>query len=261
MNNKNAIVTGGARGIGLTIVKNLLLNKYNVTIVDNGDLNKSNFFEGKKIDHNKINFINCDITEKNSSRKIFESAEKKFGITDVLINNARYRSKFDLNEPEKYWKKSLDVMLSAPFLLSQKFINQSINGGVIINICSPAAFFATGESPSYHAAKGGLLSLTKYLSVIAGKKEIRVNAISPGLIIQDNSLDRYNSENNENYRKICETYQPMGKVGKEVDVANLINYLISDGSRYISGVCINLDGGATSQDQFYISQLINNLNK
>ena len=247
---KNAIVTGGGRGIGLAIGKKLVQEGCNLIIVESNKSLKNKILNCFKTNYEKVIFLESDIGDPIAREKIFSKELHDFAPIDILINNARYKNKFQIEEPEHEWEKAIKISLSAPFFLSQKFIKQSKKGGVIINICSPAAFLATAESPSYHAAKGGLLSLTKYLSVFAGDKEIRVNAISPGFIVQNKHLPKYNSRENKDYRNLCEFYQPMGKVGTEEDVSELVSFLCSDRSKYLSGACIDLDGAATNQEQF-----------
>ena len=247
---KNVVVTGGGRGIGLAIAKKLFQDGCNIIIVEKNSQLKDSVLSCFREKLGKVTFLECDIVNSSERNIIFSKESNGFGSIDILINNARYKNKFQLQEPEHEWRKAIEVSLTAPFFLSQQFIEQCKGDGVIINISSPAAFLATAESPSYHAAKGGLISLTTYLSVIAGEKGIRVNAISPGFIVQNQHLSKFNNKKNEDYKNLCESYHPMGKVGTEEDVSELVSFLCSSGSKYISGTCINLDGAATRQDQF-----------
>lgn len=248
LKNKKAIITGAARGIGLEISKKLVKNGCQVVILDK--VEKLEFLDALINDFPQIDYYQCDIANQESRSEVLEILYKKYLNFDILINNARFKSKYSLDEPLTEWMQSINVNLTSPFFLSQEFIKRAENGGSIINICSVASVLATSESPSYHAAKGGLLALTKYLAVQGGKKQVRVNALLPGLIVQNDHLKRFNSSENALYQDMCKQYQPMGEVGKESDVANLAVFLSSDLSKYISGSSINIDGAATVQDQF-----------
>ena len=127
-----------------------------------------------------------------------------------------------------------------------------------MNISSIAGFLTTPESPSYHVAKAGIIALTKYLAVEAAKYGIRVNCILPGFIVQNEHINKYNSIENTTYKKLSENYQPLGKVGTEKDVAQTSLFLTSFSSKYINGVSLILDGGATLQEQFGLSLKISN---
>lgn len=250
---RNSIVTGGSRGIGRDIALTLASEGINVAILDLVD-NKEDFKSLLKKGCGEITFYKCDLTNREEINSFLDKAYKKYGSINYLINNAIYKNQHGINEPLEEWNKSISVGLTAPFLLSQELINREKNGGSIINICSVAARLSTSESPSYHAAKGGLLALSRHLAVEGGKKSFRVNAILPGLIIQDDHLDRFNSIKNLKYREMCQKYQPMGKVGTQSDISKLVLFLCSDNSKYISGAEINIDGGATIQDQFAMLQ-------
>ena len=251
LKNKNAIVTGGSRGIGLEIAYKLASEGSNVAILDIIDKD-IDFSSSLKKGSGEIKLFKCDISSKEEVVSFFDSSKKEYGSFNFLINNARYKSKFGLKEPVEEWEKSLSVGLSAPFYLSQELIKRSEDGGSIVNLCSVASKLVTKESPSYHAAKGGLLALNRYLAIKGGKNNIRVNAILPGLIIQDDHAERFKSKTNLAYREMSEKYQPMGQVGTQKDISELVLFLCSDESKYLSGAEINLDGAATIQDQFSV---------
>lgn len=124
-----------------------------------------------------------------------------------------------------------------------------MGGGSIVNIGSIAAFMACHESPIYHVAKGGLLQMTRYLAVEAGPYGVRVNAVLPGFIVQDEHLTRYASANNERYREIAEFSHPLRRVGSAEDVSNAVLFLCSSGAHFISGQTVVVDGGLSIQEQ------------
>ena len=243
---KTAIVTGGARGIGLEICKQFLLHGADVICLD---VNEPDSTKVSNL-NSQFKYIAFDLENTKSFLPFFESLIEN-SPPHFLVNNARFKDKSSLNTQNLLsWNKAISVGLTAPFFLSQLFIEKALPNGSIINICSVASILATTESPAYHAVKGGMLALTRYLAVGAGPKKIRVNALLPGLIVQEEHTTRYMRDDNEAYRQKAEKYQPMGSVGSSKDVAEAVMYLCSDKSKYISGVALPVDGGASVQEQF-----------
>jgi glucose 1-dehydrogenase len=253
LRDKVAVVTGGAQGIGSTIALEIARCGGRVIVLDVKEVNASDLDERFSAFASRIEWRTFDLTRVSEFDKFFRELMASHGRCDILINNARagVRTPF-LEETETNWNKTLEVGLKSAFFLSQAFVRNRdlMSPGVIVNISSVASRLVTNESASYHASKSGIEQLTRYLAKNAGKYNVRVNAIAPGLIIQERHQVRYASAKNLEYRKMCEDYQPMGRVGRELDVANLVVFLCSDSAVYLSGECVVLDGGATVQDQF-----------
>jgi len=260
LKNKIAIVTGGSRGIGLAIVLKFLKEKAKVYILDKNTVNDERF--QNYIDKGVLKVCKCDFLDPKNVLIKFKNILDEEAKIDILVNNARSRDKTDL-ETENFesWTNGLNIMLTTPFLLSQQFIlSPKAFGGCIINISSVTSNLISNESPVYHISKGAINSMTNYLAVQGGKiKKIRVNSILPGLIIQEEHTEKFNSEQNQDFRNACQFYQPMNKVGSERDIASLVSFLVSDQAKYISGSSIVVDGAATLQDQ--ITLLLNYLKK
>jgi len=182
-------------------------------------------------------------------------SEKHSGL-DVLINNARSGDRtIPLEETYENIQLTAGVTLFSPMLLSQSFINcidktEIKKNRSIVNISSVAAGFAGSESLAYHTAKSGLEGMTRYLAKHGGEKGVRVNAIRPGFIVQDEYIDRYMHDNNTYYRKKAENAHPTGYVGTNNDVAMLALFLTNKASQFITGQTITVDGGLTIQDQW-----------
>ena len=181
-------------------------------------------------------------------------AFKTFGCPSVFINNIRYRNTENLDAIEN-WNKSLQLNLTTPFVISKKMIDISDGPGSICHISSIASNLITNEDYSYHVAKAGLNALTKYMALYGAKKNIRSNAILPGLIVQQEHLNKYHHDNNKSFKELAEHYLPSNNPGTENDVANLILFLCSKKASFINGETIVIDGGASVQDQ--LSLLLN----
>ena len=250
---KVALVTGAARGIGLAIARRFAVGGALVVIADikeTAGLSAVNMLES--IGGN-ARFLAADLSLPGAAADMVHRCAAEAGRLDVLVNNARAGRRLDLTaESEENWDLALSVGLKSAFFASQAAIAAMARtgGGCIVNIASVAAVLATHESPSYHVAKAGLTQLTRYLAVAAGANQVRVNCVMPGFIVQDDHRTRYDEAGNEAYRRMAEFYHPMGRVGNEGDIAELIAFLCSDRARYISGACLPLDGAATVQEQF-----------
>lgn len=248
-----ALITGASRGIGLGIARGFAEEGARVLIADVNE--EQGVVAAQKLrDEGFIaDFLAVDLSVPGQAAAIVSTAVEIAGSINILVNNARAGRRLGLlEESEQNWDMAVDVGLKAAFFAAQATINlMAGRGGCrIVNIASVAAIQVTNESPSYHASKAGLLQMTKYLAVAGGPLNARVNAILPGLIVQNEHLNRFNSPENESYRKLTQIYQPLGKVGSERDVVEAALYLCSDRARYVSGACLILDGAATAQEPF-----------
>jgi 3-oxoacyl-[acyl-carrier protein] reductase len=125
-----------------------------------------------------------------------------------------------------------------------------VRGGAIVNISSITATLAAHESPSYHAAKAGVEQITRYVAAAAGPHGIRVNAVAPGFIVQDEHRARFAQDDNEAFRDTVIRTHPLREPGGSDDIAEAVLYLASDRSRWVSGQTIIVDGGASIQEHW-----------
>ena len=217
---KVAVVTGGAQGIGRCIAGEFRKNGARVCVIDK---QPGAGFTG-------------DIADEATLRRFAETVIAECGHVDFLINNALPPMR---GIDECTWEEfnyALRVGVSAPFYLTKLFLPHFAPGAAIVNISSSRDRMSQPQTESYTAAKGGIAALTHALAVsLAGK--VRVNSISPGWI--DTSFRRYAGPD--------ALQQPAGRVGDPLDIANMALYLCSDKAGFITGENICIDGGMTRQ--------------
>ncbi|MBP5179299.1 MAG: SDR family oxidoreductase [Lachnospiraceae bacterium] len=216
--NKVAVITGGANGIGKCIAEEFRKNGAEVCIIDKVD---GDHFVG-------------DISDKSVLEEFADDVIKKHGHIDYLVNNALPIMKGIDECSYEDFQYALKVGVTAPFYLSKLFMPYFNNGGSIINISSSRDRMSQPQTESYTAAKGGIAALTHALAVsLSGK--VRVNSISPGWI--DTAYTVYEGPD--------AAQQPCGRVGNPLDIANMVLYLCSDKAGFITGENICIDGGMT----------------
>lgn len=216
--NKVAVITGGANGIGKCIAGEFRKQGAAVCVIDKAD---GDHFVG-------------DISDRETLERFAESVIAQHGHIDYLINSALPMMKGINDCSYDEFQYALAVGVTAPFYLSKLFLPYFRDGGSIINISSSRDRMSQPQTESYTAAKGGIAALTHALAVsLAGK--VRVNSISPGWI------DTTGTE----YTGADAVQQPCGRVGKPIDIANMVLYLCSEKAGFITGENICIDGGMT----------------
>ena len=218
--NKVAVVTGGAKGIGKAITEEFRKAGAKVCIID---LLLNGYYVGDLADQ--------AILEDFASKVIGD-----YGHVDYLINNALPLMKGIGECTYEEFNYALRVGVTAPFYLTKLFVPHFAPGAAIVNISSSRDRMSQPQTESYTAAKGGISALTHALAVsLAGR--VRVNSISPGWIDTDYIV----------YKGPDAYQQPAGRVGNPLDIANMVLYLCSDKAGFITGENICIDGGMTRQ--------------
>ncbi len=213
---KVVVITGAAQGIGKVISEEFKKAGANVCIID---LLKNDYFTG-------------DITDEKTLVNFTEKVIKEYKNIDFLINNAAPPMGGLEDFSYDKFNFTLKVGISAPFLLAKLFKNHFNEGASIVNISSTRDRMSQSNTEAYTAAKGGISALTHALAVTFSG-QVRVNSISPGWI--DTQDKEYQGSNNFQH--------PAGRVGRPIDVANIVLYLCSDKSSFITGENITVDGG------------------
>ena len=240
---KNCLVTGGARGIGKSIVKRFLEEGGNVVFCDvNEELGKQTERELSKL--GKIHFLKADVSDEEEVRNLVNSSLNIFNEPqiDVLVNNAGI-SKFEMMEniSIESWNRIISVDLTGTFLVSKEVINiMKKKGGSIVNVSSTNGILGEAGLAHYNAAKAGIILLSKTMALELATYHIRVNSICPGFILTD--IQREANEPEERVREYVSKI-PIGRLGTPDDVSSAVLFLASDEASFISGTELVVDGG------------------
>ena len=239
---KTALVTGSGRGLGKAIAQklaamgaNIVLN--DVAFSDSVDQTAEEF---------KASGYNCvvtkgDVRSAEDVEDMVKKAVEAFGTLDILVNNAGItKDTLIIKMSEKDWDDVLDINLKGAFLCTKAAakIMMKQRSGKIINIASVAGVMGNPGQANYSSSKAGLIGLTKSTAKELASRSITCNAVAPGLIL---------SKMTENLpEKVKENYLnniPLGRFGTSEDVANVVGFLASDDSNYVTGQVIHIDGG------------------
>ena len=232
---KRIFITGAAQGIGREVAKRFWENGHELVLIDLPSLKESELQDQFP---ERMEYIQADITSL-EPRPLIEDEMKK-GI-DVLVNNAGVtRDSTLLKMEEKDWDLVVDVNLKSVFILSQMAakVMKEAGGGVILNAASVVAHNGNFGQANYVATKAGVIGMTKTMAKELGKNKIRVNAIAPGFIATPMV-----SKMPEKVIAMMEGKTPLGRMGKPEDIANAYYFLASDEASFITGTCLNVDGG------------------
>lgn len=239
---KVAIVTGAGHGIGREIALSLARNGAEVVVTDVTD---AIFEVGKQIEAlgSKALPIKCDVTELEQAQDVEEKVIGKYERIDILVNNAGiYPQKAFLDMTADDWNKVLRVNLNGVFHCTKAVIPKMVKQryGKIVNIASIAgAVVGFQNLTHYSASKAAIAGFTKSLALEVAQYGINVNAVAPGPIDVGDM-----TTNTEMYKQIIKVI-PAGRMGRPIDIANLVVFLVSDESNFITGQCIVSDGGYT----------------
>ena len=260
---KTALITGGARNIGLTVARDLAARGVSVAIADicqdletvpyplssSDDLQKS-VAELSSFGVRAIG-LRCDVRDENQVSETVERAIDEFGRLDILVNNAGVISLFSIGElTETAWNEVLDVCLKGSFFCCKYAIPQMVKQhyGKVVNISSVAGLRGLGLSVHYAAAKHGVIGLTKALAMEVAEHNINVNAICPGTV-ESPMLEGLASQidlDKDAYEHFSQKHLIRGKRITPQDIANAVRWLTSDESRFLTGTVINVDAGWTA---------------
>lgn len=238
---KVAVITGGASGIGLATAKKLLSEGANVVLVDwNEDVSRI----AENLNERALG-IRCDVSSDADVKKCVEDIIKKYGHINYLVANAGIgggpNKAHEVSIDE--WNKVIGVNQTGIFLMNKYVIKKMLEngGGAIVNTSSMYGLVGTTMSFAYSASKGAINQMTRSLALTYARDNIRVNAIAPGYV--DTPIL---AEVPKDMKDAMANQLPIGRLGKDTEIANLICYLLSDEASFITGAIVPIDGGFTA---------------
>lgn len=244
---KAAIITGARRGMGRTHALTLAKAGAKVVVSDISLEDCQKVCEEIKKAGGQALALKCDVSKKAEVDEMVKKTIEKWGKIDILVNNAGIAQFVPFLEmKEEDWDRTLDINLKGYFLCAQSVVKEMVkqkSGGVIINIASIAMGQVGVGFPNlahYCASKGGIVGMTETLALELAPYNIRVNVVSPGAI--DTPMVGSIKDDPKALEEFLSRI-PMKRMGKPEEVANLVLFLASDKSSYITGSTIVIDGG------------------
>jgi len=243
LENKVAVVTGAGRGIGEAIARRLAGSGAAIAVCDVMLDNAKQVADSLTKVGTKAMAYAVNVTESKQVTEVCDKIVADFGRVDILVNNAGItRDQLILRMTEEDWDLVLAVNLKGAFLftkaLSRTMLKQ--RSGAIINIASIVGIMGNAGQANYSASKAGLIGLTKTVAKEFASRGIRANAIAPGFI-QTAMTQKLTDEQ----KKMQTEYIGLGRLGQPEDVANVVLFLASDLSSYVTGQVVGVDGGLT----------------
>lgn len=245
-NRQLALVTGASRGIGKAIVKSLLdSNALVVGTYFHDDMVADQCRHDLNVYGNRFVLIKSDVASRAEVQKLLSLAVSHFKKNiSLLVNNAgvlRQGDFFELSDAQ--WDTTFASNLKGPFILCQELLKQQKKTpfmlAAIVNISSIGGQIGGDKAPDYAASKAALISFTRSMARLGAKFNLRTNAVAPGWI----QTDIFSDTQLENLKTEAKKAIPLGRMGSPDEVAMTVLYLLSDASSYITGHCININGG------------------
>ncbi|MDW4905903.1 SDR family NAD(P)-dependent oxidoreductase [Streptomyces sp. ADMS] len=241
---RNILVTGGTRGIGRATVLTLARAGANVVTCyrTEGEAAESLARELKETP-GEHRLIRADVSDPAQVRALFDEVRTRFGSLHGLVNNAGVISHVPFDKlSEEDWHRVLDTHLTGAFLVTQGALPLLGEGASIVNIGSRVATVGLPMRAHYTAAKSGLIGLTRTLCKELGGRGIRVNMVDPG-VIETEAAAELPREQYEAMQTRYRALTSLGRLGAPDEVADVVLFLVSEQSRYVTGAAIPVDGG------------------
>lgn len=236
-----ALVTGAARGIGREIAQRLASAGASVAVVDVAEDAVQQAAAELSRPEQVSRGYRCDVSSLEASLELGERVLADFGRVDMLVNNAGItKDRLFVRMTGEDWAAVLNVNLTGAFNVTKGVAPAMLKAraGSIVNIASVVGQMGNPGQANYAASKAGLIGLTKSLAKEFAPRGVRVNAVAPGFI-RTHMTDALPEDAQAQMKQII----PLGRFGEPVDVANVVMFLVSDTSAYVTGQVINCDGG------------------
>ena len=239
---KVVFVTGASRGIGKEVALKYAENGYNVVINYASDKTDVESLK-KEFEEKNVETIieKADVTNSNQIEELVKKAIEKFGKIDVLVNNAGItKDNLLMRMSEEEFDKVIEVNLKGTYIVTKAVTKYMMKkrSGSIINLSSVVGVAGNAGQTNYSASKAGIIGFTKSVAKELASRNIRANAVAPGFIETDMTAVLPDTVKENIHNQI-----PLKRMGTAKEVANLIYFLGSDESSYITGQVINVDGG------------------
>jgi len=241
LENKVAIVTGGARGIGKAAVLRFAEEGAAVAIWDVNEELGNSLVTSLMNEGKQALFVKVDVTDFNSTTEAAAKTMEIFGTIDILVNNAGITRDASLAKmTSEQWKMVIDVNLTGVFNCTKSVMNVMIEkgSGKIINTSSVVGLYGNFGQTNYVATKSGVIGMTKVWARELGRKGICVNAVAPGFI----ATEMVGTIPEKVINMLVEK-TPLGRLGAPEDIANAYLFLASNESNYVNGTVLSVDGG------------------
>ncbi len=230
---RKALVTGGSRGIGLSIIQTFVSMGYEVWYLSRS--------EATGLDCSVVHHIGCDMADRLSVEAALESVIEEAGQLDVLVNNAGItRDGLIMRMKDEAWDEVLAVNLTSVFLTCRRIarLMATQRKGSIVTISSVVGIMGNGGQTNYAASKAGIIGFSKSLARELSSRNVRVNVVAPGFI--DTAMTEVLADN---LKTQIATQIPLGRIGKAEEVAQAVAFLASENASYITGQVLAVDGG------------------
>jgi NAD(P)-dependent dehydrogenase (short-subunit alcohol dehydrogenase family) len=238
---KTAIITGGAAGIGKATAEFFAKKGVNLVLAD---LNPEADVIAKKLGPENIG-VQGNVCDASYRKKVIDAAASAFGGADILVNSAGIVAleKAEVIS-EDFWDRTIEINLKASFMMAQAFgayLIEAKRPGGIVNMASQAGVIALDRHVAYCASKGGIIAMTKVLALEWGKYGIRVNAVSPTVVLTELGHKAWDGPVGEAFKKEI----PAERFAEPDEIASIIAFLCSDAASMITGHNLVVDGGYT----------------
>lgn len=246
LKNKTVIITGASGGMGAVMARVFVREGARVVMADIFEKGGREVASELSSAGGDAIFVKMSVTEPDDWDKLLRQTESVFGVPDVLVNNAGL-SPLGLTDPLSIdgWRSIMNVNADGTFYGTRCVVPAMVKngGGSIVNISSIFSMLGSPGHPGYHSSKGAVRSLTKATAVSYGPKGIRCNSVHPGFMPPMRAGGASQDENTMKKRAGVVAMTPLRRLGESIDLANLVLFLASDESSFITGAEIPVDGG------------------